>query len=413
MHWDRKSHSEIQQAVFDALARNRTYRDQPILGFPGSFLDREVFPPTPEIRRQALLSCYMENPNHIGCHTLGPSEIPFRGTHELERDLLRLCAEEILAAAPNSTDGFVASGGTESNIQALWSYRNLFRAQHGARPDQIAVLCSEDTHYSVSKATDLLCIRQYLVPVDDETRAMDRSAVVKALTRARADGVEHVIAVLNMGTTMFGSIDDPDALLEPIEEAGMSYRAHVDAAFGGFIYPLVTRDNRLTFADPRLTSFTLDAHKMLQAPYGTGIHLIRKGHIERVVTDRASYVRGFDCTLSGSRSGTNAVAVWMILHSYGSEGGRAFCQDLVDRGRDLCARLAEIGVRYYRHPDMNVIAMRAEDVPDAIADKYLLVPDQHGSGVRWQKIVVMDHVTPDWLEAFLSDLAAAQREGSP
>ena len=56
---------------------------------------------------------------------------------------------------------------------------------------------------------------------------------------------------------------------------------------------------------------------MLQAPYGTGIFLARKGLINYVYTETASYVKGLDATLVGSRSGANAIAVWMILKSHG------------------------------------------------------------------------------------------------
>lgn len=56
---------------------------------------------------------------------------------------------------------------------------------------------------------------------------------------------------------------------------------------------------------------------MLQAPYGTGIFICRKGLIENVLTKEAQYVEGMDLTLCGSRSGANAIAVWMILFSYG------------------------------------------------------------------------------------------------
>ena len=62
----------------------------------------------------------------IGCHTLAGSEPFFRGTQEIEKELLQICAEEILGAEAGSYDGYVSSGGTESNIQALWIFRNRY-----------------------------------------------------------------------------------------------------------------------------------------------------------------------------------------------------------------------------------------------------------------------------------------------
>lgn len=67
------------------------------------------------------------NPNHIGCHTIDTDhEEMFSGTQEIEHDLIRICAEEIFKGEPQGYDGYVASGGTEANIQAMWIYRNFF-----------------------------------------------------------------------------------------------------------------------------------------------------------------------------------------------------------------------------------------------------------------------------------------------
>ncbi|TNE89030.1 MAG: aspartate aminotransferase family protein [Deltaproteobacteria bacterium] len=403
MSWDSLSEAQIRDRVFAALRTNLSYRDDAVLGLPGSFLDREVFPALPELEKFPLLATVRANPNHIGCHTLGVSEPAFAGTQDLEREVVAICAE-LMGAPPDTVDGYVSSGGTESNLQALWMLRNLLRAEHGLAPGRVGIVCSEDTHYSVHKAADLMDMPLFLVPVDEQTRRMSSSAAVAAVERARTR-VDGLVAVLNMGTTMFGSIDHADDLLAPLERAGMPYRAHVDAAFGGFIYPLVCTRPGLDLRDERIDTITLDAHKMLQAPYGTGIHLARKGMLRHVLTPTAAYVPGLDCTLSGSRSGANAVAVWMILKSYGEQGGRAFCRALVQRAERLCERLSALGVRHYRHPDMNVVCLRAEDVPGELAARHHMVPDTHVDAPSWLKVVVMDHVTDQRLDAFCNELA--------
>ncbi|MCB9693161.1 MAG: aspartate aminotransferase family protein [Alphaproteobacteria bacterium] len=399
MTWPALSEDQLRARVFDALGKNRSYRDDSVLGLPGSYLDRTVFPPLPELAGFPLLATFVANPNHIGCHTLGASEPAFRGTHALERDVVRICAEEILGAEPGTVDGYVATGGTESNIQALWSFRNRWRSEGVTT---VGVLASSDTHYSIAKAGDLLGLPVLTVPVDERTRRMRPADVRAAALDARARGLTHLVVVLNMGTTMFGSVDEPDPVLGELEALAMPFLVHVDGAFGGFIHPLVSA-NRLDFRDPRITSVTLDAHKMLQAPYGTGIHLVRKGFVEHVLTPGAAYVPGLDCTLAGSRSGTNAVAVWMILNAYGREGGEAFCAELVARTDRLCAGLRGLGVETFREPGMNLVALRATSVPTAVAERHQLVPDDH-ERPSWWKIVVMDHVSDALVDAFLADL---------
>jgi glutamate/tyrosine decarboxylase-like PLP-dependent enzyme len=188
----------------------------------------------------------------------------------------------------------------------------------------------------------------------------------------------------------------------------IEYRIHVDAAFGGFIYPLTMPTNRLSFAHPKVCSVTMDAHKMLQAPYGTGIFLARKGYMQSVCTNEAQYVRGKDYTLCGSRSGANAVSVYMILMSYGSEDARTFCRDLVERTDRFCESLERLSVRHFREQAMNVVALRANDVPASLAAGYGLVPDVHTTSPNWWKIVVMDHVKDDVLSEFVGNLSAAR-----
>lgn len=389
----------VQERVFEALAANRSYRHDEMMGLPGSFLDQRVFPPLPELAGFPWLATWMANPNHIGCHTMGASEPAFAGTHDLEREVIAICAEGLLNAPADGVDGYVASGGTESNIQALWTFRNAL-CRHGRCREQVAVVASRDAHYSVAKGADLLGLHHVVVEVDPDTRRMTPAAVADACERLGELGVKSALVVLSMGTTMFGTVDRPDDLLPALEARGLNVLVHVDAAFGGFVHPLTTPGQPLSFADPRLISFTLDAHKMLQAPYGTGIHLIRKGWIEHVLTEEASYVPGLDCTLAGSRSGGNAVAVWMILRAYGREGGEAFCRDLMRRTDRLCAGLDTLGLTYVREPGMNVVAMRAEGVDPDVAATFGLVADDP-RGPSWWKVVVMDHVGIDAIDRFL------------
>ena len=412
MFWEKLSSQERRRRIFEALSENTSYRDGQVLGYPGSFLDRLVFPEAPFLAEAPFLRCMLENPNHIGCHTLDDFEPTFAGTQRLERDVLRICAEELLGAEPEGYDGYVASGGTESNLEALWIFRNLFRDELGVGARDVGVLHSEDAHYSIAKAANLLDVTSLPVRVDARTRRMTTETLTRTLDRARGEGIRAIIAVLNMGSTMFGSVDPIEPVTSAIERVGLPYRVHVDAAFGGFVYPLTTPDNPLSFRDPRISSFTLDAHKMLQAPYGTGIFLARKGLMHHVRTEQARYVPGSDYTVCGSRSGANAVAVWMILTAYGSEGGKAFVSALMDRVDSLCSELDARAVRYFREPGVNVVTIAADDLPTSVAEAFQLVPDRHDGRPRWWKMVVMDHVDEEALEAFFEAWSRVEITGT-
>lgn len=405
-HWKKLSKAEIKQHVFDALKQNVDFYSENTLGVPGSHLDDKVFyQDAPFLDDAPFLTTLIHNPNHIGCHTLGTSESFFKGTQAIERELIGLCSEDILNGEPEGFDGYVASGGTEANLQAIWIYRNYFQREHKASPAEISILCSQDFHYSMSKAADVLGIRMVGIPVDENDRTMDESAIRSAIQEQKAQGVKYFIVVANMMTTMFGSVDDPEPLVKVLEAENATFKLHVDGAYGGFIYPFTNPGNPLDFSNPHVNSVTLDAHKMVQAPYGTGIFLIRKNWMQYANTKEASYVEGEDYTLIGSRSGANAVAVWMILTTYGRFGWEEKMSILMKRTQWLCEQLDELKIRYFRNPNANIVTIRSEFVSVEIAKEFGLVPDNHHQP-KWFKVVVMDHVTIEKLMPLVKKLAA-------
>jgi len=404
IEWKKLSQKEIQHRIFNALENNVNYYQENILGVPASHLDDKVFyQEAPFLSNAPYLSTLIHNPNHIGCHTLGSSESFFKGTQKVEKEVIGICAEKILHAKPESYDGYVASGGTEANMQAIWVYRNYYKEELNATNNEICILTSADCHYSSAKAGNVLGLKCSMVPVDDQNRSISREAITKVIEKEKDNGVKYFIVVANMMTTMFGSVDDVDAYTDALEHCDVDYKLHIDGAYGGFFYPFAAESTRLDFANPKVSSVTLDAHKMLQAPYGTGIFLIKKGLIHYAMTKEASYVEGEDYTLIGSRSGANAVAIWMILMTYGPHGWYEKILVLLNRAKWLCEQLEELGVKYYSHKESNIVTMRAQSIDPKLATKYGLVPDNHHKP-EWYKIVIMDHVTVEKMEPFLNEL---------
>lgn len=395
--------------MFNALEKNLDYRQNAVLGLPASFLDSEVFyDDAPFLKDAPFLTAMIANPNHIGCHTLNESEAAFQGTHQIEIELIDLCAKEIFGGKDAGYDGYVASGGTEANIQAIWILKNYFMQELGAKHEEIALVFSQDAHYSMPKAARLLGLKTVQLAVDTTSRAILKSSM-ESILAAEKQGVKHFIVVMNMGTTMFGSVDNIDEVGRWLDAMNVSYKMHVDAAFGGFIYPFATSDLSYTFENPRVNSFTLDGHKMLQSPYGTGLFITRKGFMDYALTEEANYVKGKDYTLIGSRSGANSIAVWMIMRTYGSDGWQAKIKKLLAKTDRLCSQLDDMGIEYFRNPLMNIVTLKSEFVDPKIAEKYVLVPDKHDGNPDWYKIVVMEHVTQGQIDQFLMEVSSVHK----
>jgi len=252
--WKKYSTKIINKKIDDALKHVIDFENNKWLGFPVSKLDPNVFfNNIANLGDAPLLRSYIANPNNIGCHTYGISEEAFKGAQDLEKEVINVLAADIFKGEPGTYDGYIATGGTEANIQALWIYRNLFMNEYQAKADEIVILSSEDTHYSIPK-------------------------------------------VSNMATTMFGSVDNPDVYAKYLNNHKCLFKIHIDGAFGGFIYPFSNEKSTVNFANSNISSITIDAHKMLQAPYGTGVFLCKKGLIHNTLTKEAKYVEGLDLT---------------------------------------------------------------------------------------------------------------------
>ena len=140
MEWVKKNQKEIKEKIFSSLKKNVNYQEESIIGLPASYLDEKVFSQDKfNLTDAPFLYSLLSNPNHIGCHTIGESESYFAGTHELEKEVISICSQSILKGGDEEFDGYVASGGTEANMQAIWIYRNYFVQEKDAKLDEIAI----------------------------------------------------------------------------------------------------------------------------------------------------------------------------------------------------------------------------------------------------------------------------------
>ncbi|VXB29186.1 Cytochrome D ubiquinol oxidase subunit I [Flavobacterium sp. 9AF] len=409
--WKKLKHEQLKARIQEALLENVNFSNDASLGYPASKLDSKVFyDDAPFLKDAPTLQTYVANPNNIGCHTFGTSEKAFSGTQKIEKEVLNVLAVDIFKSEEDNFDGYIAPGGTEANIQAIWIFRNYFMNHFQANLNEIAIIASEDTHYSIPKAANLLQIEWIKIPVDFNKRNILISQLDILLTEAQSRNKKYFIVVSNLGTTMFGSVDNPEDYIQILEKYKVNYKLHIDGAYGGFVYPFSNENSLINFTNPKISSITIDAHKMLQAPYGTGVFICRKNLIKNVLTKEAEYVEGMDLTLCGSRSGANAVAVWMILFTYGPFSWFEKISILQMRTSFLCNELDKLKIDYFREPFMNIVTIKSKAIPNELAEKYSLVPQQHTNDNKWFKIVLMDHVEIEDLTNFIEDLRILYHE---
>ncbi len=409
-YWNQLTKSDIDDNIKQALNENINYYDELIMGIPGSHLDENEFgKETNVLNGSTYLQVLINNPNHIGVHTLGKFEPYFKGTHKLERDVINVISEDILDGKAADVDGYVSSGGTEGNLQAIWIYRNYFKSlnensQTRSEYDNTCIVCSADTHYSIDKAADVFNVNLKKISVDNRSRELAYEELKVTLETLQNKGTKNIIFIVNMMTTMFGSVDQIGKIVPILKASNLNYKIHVDGAYGGFLYPFTIENPEISFKNKEITSFSLDAHKMLQAPYGTGLFLIRKGYFENTKTKSASYVVGKDYTLIGSRSGANAISIYKILFNYGPYDWQEKMLNLVSRAKWFYEEIQQLNIESIYFKGSNIIAINQKHITQETASKFGLVSDD-SKNPTWYKVVVMVHVKRAKLLMLIQDLS--------
>jgi aromatic-L-amino-acid decarboxylase len=174
---------------------------------------------------------------------------------------------------PAGAQGLLTSGGSMANLTALVTAR---RERLPEDFMQGTLYCSDQVHHSMTKAALLAGFPEAnirRVPSDERQR-ISLDALRGQIASDRRAGFEPFLVVGSAGTVNSGAVDDLSALADLA--AGERLWLHVDGAYGGF-FVLTDRGRRRFRGLERADSVTLDPHKGLFLPYGTGALLVRDG----------------------------------------------------------------------------------------------------------------------------------------
>ena len=247
--------------------------------------------------------------------------------------------------------GTITTGATVANTVCLAVARHAFGKRHGVdlKVDGVAALPpyavygSEELHFTNVKALRTLglgsaCVRT--IPVDADFR-MSAPALADAIERDRSAGVEPAVVIAHAGSVNTGACDPLPEIAAVCAEHGLWL--HVDGAFGAF-FRLSERTAPLVEGLDLADSVTVDGHKWLNVPNGTGFALLRDPalHLETFSNVAPAYLtQGLDVGVDEHQLGIEASrnwrgpAVWAALKSLGREG----VAELVTRCCDLTQEL--------------------------------------------------------------------------
>lgn len=285
------------------------------------------------------------------------------GLVQLETDAVRWLAE--IVGLPAGAGGFFTSGGSLANLSAVVAARVKRLGDHFA--DGV-IYTSDQAHHSVLKAARVAGFRRDQVrelPVDAAFRVRV-DALERALAADRAAGLRPCMVVGHAGTTNTGAVDDLAALAEVAGREGLWF--HVDAAYGGF-FCLTARGRAALAGIERADSVTLDPHKGMFLPYGTGCLLARDpGALRRAHAARADYMPELQedpervdfCELSPELSRDfRGLRVWLPLTLLGAEVFRRALEEKLDLAATCAEALRGLpGVEIVAEPQLSLLAFR-------------------------------------------------------
>ncbi len=306
--------------------------------------------------------------------------------------------------------GTLSSGGTESILLAMKTYRDRARVEKGIRrPEMVAPVTA---HAAFDKAAAYLGIKLVKIPVDRTFRA-DVAAASRAINRRT------VVMVGSAPSFPHGMVDPIAELSEMARRRGIGF--HTDACLGGFVLPwaeeLGYRVPPFDFRLPGVTSMSADTHKYGYAAKGTSVVLYRTPALRRYqYFTIADWPGGlyFSPTIAGSRPGALSAACWAAMVSIGRDGYRDATRQILETAAAIKAGIGEIPeLEILGHP-LWVIAFAA---PGLNVYRIMDVMGRRGWSLNGlhrpscvHLCVTLRHTQPGVAQRFVDDLKEAVKE---
>jgi aromatic-L-amino-acid decarboxylase len=266
---------------------------------------------------------------------------------------------------PEGARGILTSGGSMANFSAIVT------ARRSLLPDDFlkgTLYVSDQTHASVAKSAvlagfPLRNVRE--VPSTPDLR-IDVSELRRMVGEDRQSGLQPFLIVANAGTTNTGAIDAIGEIVAFAREERLW--VHVDGAYGGF-FQLTDRGRRAFRGIEGADSITLDPHKGMFLPYGTGSLLVREGQLLRQAHQvQAAYLQDLapesgipnfaDYSPELSRE-FRGLRVWLPLQLHGVNAFREALDEKLDLARAIHEALIDApGFELPWEPELTVIPFR-------------------------------------------------------
>jgi aromatic-L-amino-acid decarboxylase len=264
---------------------------------------------------------------------------------------------------PPEARGVFTTGGSMATFNAIVCARERHL---GADIRRGVLYTSDQAHHSVIKAARLAGVmpdRVRPIASDDRYRLrIDR--LTETIASDRRAGLTPFAVVSSAGTTNTGAVDPLDLIADVCAREPMWH--HVDGAYGAFFY-LCEEGRSVLRGLPRADSITLDPHKGMFLPYGTGALLVRDGASLRAAHEAsAAYLPAmpppedfYDPSQHGPELSRSfpGLRVWLAVKLFGSAAFREAIAEKRALAVDAHERVAALpGIVIDAPPELSLFA---------------------------------------------------------
>ncbi len=330
---------------------------------------------------------------------------------KFEAEIVAMTADMLGArSTPDPVCGTLSSGGTESILLAMKTYRDRARKEKGIRRPEMVVPVT--AHAAFDKAAEYFGIKMVKIPVDGNFRA-DVAAAARAINRRT------VVVVGSAPSFPHGMVDPIDQLSELARTRGVGF--HTDACLGGFVLPwaeaLGYRVPPFDFRLPGVTSMSADTHKYGYAAKGTSVVLYRTPGLRRhqyfTIADWPGGLY-FSPSFAGSRPGALSAACWAAMVSIGRNGYLDATRRILETAATIKAGIGEISELQILGDPLWVVAFASPRldiyrVMDAMSHRGWSLNGLHRPSCV-HLCVTLRHTRPGVAARFLDDLTTAVAE---
>ena len=300
--------------------------------------------------------------------------------------------------------GILTSGGVMANLMAMTVARDVHLPEllgadgpspRGAALEGVRVYVSDQAHFSIGRALDLLGFPDGTMRVlsSDDAFRLRAEPVASAIDADRGAGLTPLAIAAVAGTTNTGAVDDLPALAEIAERERLWL--HVDAAYGGAAR-LSTREAATMAGLERSDSITVDPHKWFFQAYDIGGLVVRRrADLHRTFTMNPEYYRAprpeeqpldwYQYSLEGTRR-FRALKLWTSWKHLGTTGFGELIDRNVDLARHLAAALRVAGFEVV-DPALSIVCFRWPGGDDAAQDRLQRALEESGEG--WVSTTVL------------------------